>query len=45
MCLSLYTGRGPSGSPFYKEADAVNASAGGGLIVLRGPFAKGRICC
>jgi len=39
--LTVY-GRGPSGSPFYKEADAVNASAGGGLIVLRGPVCEGQ---
>jgi hypothetical protein len=38
--LTVY-GRGPTGSPFYKEADAVNGSADGGLIVLRGPVCEG----
>jgi hypothetical protein len=39
--LTVY-GRGPTGSPFYKEADAVNGSADGGLIALRGPVCEGQ---
>jgi hypothetical protein len=35
-------GHGPTGSPFYKEADAVNACAGGGLIVLHGHVREGQ---
>jgi hypothetical protein len=38
--LTVY-GRTPVGSPFYQEADAVNASATGGLIVLRAPVREG----
>ena len=39
--LTVY-GRASSGSPFYHEADAVNASADGGLIVLRAPISEGQ---
>jgi hypothetical protein len=39
--LTVY-GRGPSGSPFYREADAVNGSAEGGLIILCAPVCEGQ---
>ena len=39
--LTVY-GRAPSGTPFYQEADAVNGSANGGLIVLRMPVNEGQ---
>jgi hypothetical protein len=39
--LTVY-GRGLSGSPFYKDADAVNGSAYGGVIVLRAPVCEGQ---
>lgn len=39
--LTVY-GRGPDGSPFYREADAVNTSADGGLLVLRAPVCEGQ---
>jgi len=37
--LTVY-GRGPSGSPFYVEAHAVNASAEGALILIRAPICE-----
>jgi hypothetical protein len=39
--LTVY-GRGPTGAPFYQEAEAVNVSATGGLIVLRTPVHEGQ---
>ena len=39
--LTVY-GRGPTGAPFYQEAEAVNVSATGGLIVLRAPVHEGQ---
>jgi hypothetical protein len=39
--LTIY-GRGPNGAPFYQEAEAVNVSATGGLIVLRTPVHEGQ---
>jgi hypothetical protein len=38
--LTVY-GRTPVGSPFYQEANAVNASASGGLIAMRAPVREG----
>jgi hypothetical protein len=39
--LTVY-GRGPTGAPFYQEAEAVNVSATGGLIVLHTPVHEGQ---
>jgi hypothetical protein len=39
--LTVY-GRGPKGSPFYQEAEAVNVSATGGLIVMHTPVHEGQ---
>jgi hypothetical protein len=38
--LTVY-GRGPDGSPFYREADGVSMSPDGGLIVMRGSVCEG----
>jgi hypothetical protein len=39
--LTVY-GHGPDGSTFYQEADAENASADGGLIVMRISVCEGQ---
>lgn len=39
--LTVY-GHESNESPFYQEAEAVNGSASGGLIVLRAPVRKGQ---
>ena len=41
MPLTVY-GRGPNGNPFYQEANTLNASATGGLMVLRMPVHEGQ---
>jgi hypothetical protein len=39
--LTVY-GRGAGGSPFYQEAQAVNASAEGALILMHAPVCEGQ---
>jgi len=39
--LTVY-GRGPGGSPFYQEAQAINVSAQGALIAIQAPVCEGQ---
>ena len=39
--LTVY-GRGAGGSPFYQEAQAINVSAQGALVVIHAPVSEGQ---